>query len=331
MLIASARAYAKLNLTLEVVGRRPDGYHDLRSLVAAVDWYDDLRGWLMDAPGVELRCDRAELANRDNLVYLAACRLAGWCGQGGAPSSPRVGDRLPSPAPGRDGAPGRKPVPQGKLSVAPGLTIELRKRLPIGAGLGGGSSDAAATLAICNHLWDLGLSRDELAGVGDKIGSDVAVFFSLPRAVMAGRGELVEPVEVGWSGWAVLVSSGAVVSTAQVYGAWRPGDKHGRAAEALETALTAKSAPELSGCLFNDLEAAVFRVSPAVKQCFDRLQTSGFAGRVRVTGAGSVLYVLEDDRDTARAVAKDICDRNIGLAVRVVRVLKRETLVVREE
>ncbi len=222
-------------------------------------------------------------------------------------------------------------MPQGKLPVAPGVTIELRKRLPIGAGLGGGSSDAAATLAICNHLWDLGLSRDELAGVGGKIGSDVAMFFSLPRAVMTGRGERVEPVDAGWSGWAVLVSSGAVVSTAQVYEAWRSGDKHGRATEALETALTAKSARELSGCLFNDLEGAVFRVSSAVKQCFDRLSAIGLAGRVRVTGAGSVLYVLEDDRDAARAVAQDIGDRRIGLAARVVRVLTRETLVVREE
>jgi len=294
-LIATVRAYAKLNLTLEVFGRRPDGYHDLRSLIVGIDWYDDVRGVLTTGPGIEFRCDRAELAGKDNLVYLAAYRLA------------------------------------ERFGPAPGVALELGKRLPIGAGLGGGSSDAAAALAVCNHLWALGLSRDELSRVGAEIGSDVALFFSLPCAVMTGRGECVGPAAMSWSGWAVLVSVGTFVSTAEVYKAWRPGDKGGCGLEALETAMTAGTAEELSACLFNDLEPAVFRVSPEVEECCARLEGIGLGKRVRVAGAGSVLYLLEDDQEAARAVADDILDQGIGVATRIARILTNQTLVVREE
>ena len=126
MLIVTARAYAKLNLTLEVVGRRRDGYHDLRSLVAAVDWHDDVRASLTDVPGVDVKCDQAALANRDNLVYLAAHGLAGWyglpaCGTGFQPVISPAGSRCH-----------RMPVPQSIAFGPPNLPrrSEARNEIP---------------------------------------------------------------------------------------------------------------------------------------------------------------------------------------------------------
>ena len=95
--------------------------------------------------------------------------------------------------------------------------------------------------------------------------------------------------------------------------------------------MTAGTAEELSACLFNDLEPAVFRVSPEVEECCARLEGIGLGKRVRVAGAGSVLYLLEDDQEAARAVADDILDQGIGVATRIARILTNQTLVVREE
>jgi len=123
-------APAKINLSLDIRGRRPDGYHEIRSVFQTIRLHDRLRIARVDDDGVSLRCSLRELETPENLVL-------------------RVADAL-----------------RTQHRVEQGAAIELRKAIPMGAGLGGGSSDAAAALLGLNAIWDLGLSRDELAATG---------------------------------------------------------------------------------------------------------------------------------------------------------------------
>ena len=150
------RAYAKLNLTLEVLGKREDGYHDLASIIQTVDLWDELE--FEGGDGVEFECSDESLNGTDNLVVKAAKVL-----------HEAVGRNL-------------------------GAKIVLRKRIPIAAGLGGGSADAAATLRGLNRLCGLGLSEDELVEIGAKVGSDVPFLVSGGTGLVGGRGETMEPL-----------------------------------------------------------------------------------------------------------------------------------------
>ncbi|RME38992.1 MAG: 4-(cytidine 5'-diphospho)-2-C-methyl-D-erythritol kinase, partial [Planctomycetota bacterium] len=184
----TGRAPAKINLTLAVLGKRPDGYHELRSMVIGVGLYDAVTLAPRAAGAPAVRCDVPELAREDNLAWRAVERLAGR--EGVDPSA---------------------------------LSLRLDKRIPVGSGMGGGSSDAAAVLRLLNAVGRMGYDRRELAGIGAALGSDVPVFFHLPAARMSGRGERVEPVSMRWSGWVMLVHTGIEVSTRAVYAAW---DEH---------------------------------------------------------------------------------------------------------
>jgi 4-diphosphocytidyl-2-C-methyl-D-erythritol kinase len=278
-----ALAPAKLNLTLDVLGVRSDGYHELHSLVVGAGLFDRIRCRAEGTGSVKLNCNHDALANDSNLAYQAAMLLASRCG------------------------------------TRSGLRIELlEKVIPIGAGLGGGSSDAAAALRLCNLVWGTGWHEEDLARLGAEIGSDVPVFFHLPSAVMRGRGEQVEAVSLRWSGWGLLVFGGQIVSTSKVYRAWRRADGRAMATGADEAAIEATSAKDLSSLLSNHLEPAVFRVAPEVKQVYDELVKLG-VGEVRVSGAGSAMYVLFDDEASARHAAKSVKENNIGAGAVVVR------------
>jgi 4-diphosphocytidyl-2-C-methyl-D-erythritol kinase len=267
-----ADAPAKINLTLEVLGCRDDGFHELRSLVIGVDLADRVRCRTSTVPGISLHCDDPALNNGDNVAVLAARSLAKYC------------DREPA------------------------LRIDLQKHIPVGGGLGGGSSDAATTLRLCDFLWETGLDTTELAAIGAELGSDVPLFFSLPSAVIEGRGELVSPVQLRWSGWVLLLCPPIPVSTAEVYRAFRPDDSDGFPSGTDRDILHAASAAELSELLSNHLETAVFRVCPTVYSLREAL-TSLDLTSVHVTGSGSALYCLFDDPEPALRAANKIQER----------------------
>lgn len=266
---------AKINLTLEVLGRRADGYHELRSVVAGVDLRDMLTLAESGAAGIHVECSQSELSNRDNLAARAVARLA------------------------------------ARVGIAPEVGLHLHKRIPVAAGLGGGSSDAAAALAGAARLWRLEIGRDELAALGARVGSDVPLFFHLPAAVMEGRGERVRSVRLRWHGWVLLVSAGVPVSTAAVYGAFGATGVGGAPAERHENVLRAATADELNRLAFNELEPAVFRVAPAVGRLHEGLERAGF-GPFRVSGAGSTLFRLFDDCLAAQDVAAELNQRGLG-------------------
>src|SRR5947209_6051624 len=155
-------APAKVNLYLEVLAKRPDGYHELETLLVAVSLFDTLVFRDLPSPELRLRCNVRSLSTGpDNLIVRAARLL------------------------------------QQHARCARGADVRLVKRIPLAAGLAGGSTDAAATLAGLNRLWRLGLTQAELALLGAELGSDVAFFFATPAAWCTGRGEQVDPVTLG--------------------------------------------------------------------------------------------------------------------------------------
>jgi 4-diphosphocytidyl-2-C-methyl-D-erythritol kinase len=180
-------APAKVNLILRVLDRRPDGYHNLWSLMQTVALEDELRLRLRPGTtGVTVRCDDATLpTDGRNLVSCAAALVLE---RSGLPASRQVG-----------------------------VDIGIAKRIPVSAGLGGGSSDAAATILGLNRLLGLGWSAGEMAKVGEPLGSDVPFFFSAPAAVVRGRGEHVTPVILSGGRWVVLVNPGFPIETRWAY------------------------------------------------------------------------------------------------------------------
>src|SRR5215510_13216290 len=176
-------APAKINLILRILNRRPDGFHNLWSVMQTVALDDEVQIRLRtDRHDIRLRCDEAQLAaDQSNLVYRAATEM----------------------------------LARAQQSI--GLDIELRKRIPMGAGLGGGSSDAAATIIGLNHLLQLGWSRDRMAEVGQSLGSDIPFFLFSPSAVVAGRGEAVTPMTIEGRRWVLLVKPEFGVETKWAY------------------------------------------------------------------------------------------------------------------
>ncbi len=291
---ATGEAPAKVNLTLEVLGRREDGFHELRSLVMGVDLRDRVQCLVTSRSGLTIECSDSKLGTDQNLTVRAADALARRCG--------------------RD----------------PKLTIRLEKRIPVGAGLGGGSSDAATTLRLCDRLWNTGLGGTELSRIGAEIGSDVPFFFSLPAAVITGRGEKVRPVRLPWSGWVLLVLPDINISTAAVYRAWRLEDA-GHSPRAMDEAvMRATRASDLSEKLINHLEPAAFRVCPPLARLSEELNGMGL-GPLQVSGSGSALFRLFDDPETARQAAKTIEDRLPQLRTEVVSAPAGEGPLVSED
>jgi len=262
-------APAKVNLFLEVLGKRADGYHEIATLILAIDLEDELDVAPAESGELSLTCDDPALpTGPENLVLKAASRL------------------------------------RAETGTSAGARIHLRKRIPWAAGLGGGSSDAAAALEGLNELWKLGLSTAALARVGSDIGSDVPFFLNGPAAWCTGRGEVVSPVAVGRQLDLVLVKPPEGLSTADVYRRLVvPGTPvDGRAAR---EALASGDVEALGRALFNRLQEPAFVLSPAVAETGRRVQGVGAAGSL-MTGSGSALFALCRSPSEARRVHDDL-------------------------
>ena len=265
------RAPAKLNLYLRVLGRRPDGYHELETLFERIDLADELRfesrpqGLTLTSAETALSC------GDDNLVVRAARLLQAACGTG------------------------------------QGASIQLIKRIPIAAGLGGGSSDAATTLLGLNTLWGLGWRRERLLPLAARLGSDVPFFLhETPFAVGRGRGEQCQPCAEGLRLSHVLVVPPERLATREVYAgaqfdltAPRPSISIG------EHALRNGSLSELATGLWNDLQPEAIRRCPVISIITTRLRTVGCSG-VSLSGSGPAVFGLCRDRAHAQAVAEQL-------------------------
>jgi len=277
----SAYAPGKINLILDVLGRRPDGFHDIHSLAIGVGLSDRLTCTWPSPHGLTLECSDPTLHADLNLASRAALTLA-----------LRKGIDLQ-------------------------VEIGLDKNIPVGAGLGGGSSDAAAALRLCNELWHTRCSDLDLAQMGAELGSDVPLFFHLPAVEISGRGECVAPFPMTWHGYALLIFPGIHVSTADVYKAWRPEDVCSDHTAAFDELHTIARADRLHERLRNQLEPALFRVCQRVRQAQEALSSLGLP-HTCITGSGSALFRLFDDPDPANHAARLIRDNLNDLKVTVV-------------
>jgi len=280
----TVQAPAKVNLTLRVLGRRPDGYHDLESVVAAVTLFDVLEFGASD--DLHLACEGIPVsAGEDNLVLRAARLLR-------TESGTRAGAR-----------------------------VRLEKRIPPGRGFGGGSADAAATLVALDALWGLGLAREDLARLGARVGSDVPFFFGSPVAILRGRGERLEAVGARSPWWLALAWPDYGLATVDVYAALdRLAESVNGRPEA--TAILEALEGPASGAaawLVNDLEGAARRVRLDGMDLRAVFRQSGVAS-VGMTGSGSAYFALADTEGQARRFGD--AARAAGAEATVVRPLR---------
>ena len=262
-------AHAKINLTLEVLGTRPDGYHELRSIVAAIPLHDDVE--LQDAPAGEVSVEMVgdgleipDVPNEKNLAVRAARALQKACG------------------------------------VARGVRIRIVKRIPAGAGLGGGSADAAAVLNGLNELWGVGLSTERLCAVGAEVGSDVPALVLGGVVMMEGRGERVRACDAGETPASYLRAQRPATPTSG-----RPATPiEGRPAtpifderfvlrvpnvNASTARVYAEFREEDRGKGRNDLQPAACRLYPVIAETIAEMEAEGLEG-VQMSGSGSAVF-----------------------------------------
>lgn len=256
-------APAKLNLFLHVTGRRPDGYHSLQTLFRFVGLHDTVRFVPRSDGQIVLANPIAGVAPETDLTVRAAQALRRAAG------------------------------------VRDGVTIQLDKRLPMGGGLGGGSSDAATVLLALNSLWRLGGSQAELQSLALPLGADVPVFVFGHSAFAEGVGEALTPVALA-PAWYLIVHPGASVPTARIFSS----PLLRRDTPAMPPADWPRALNDGVGA--NDLEAVAVSLYPEVGAALDWLSAqSETKGRVRMTGSGACVFAVFDDPATAQAV----CDR----------------------
>lgn len=283
------RAPAKINLYLRVLGRRSDGYHEIESVMQMVGLYDEV----VVRPrrkGIRLTVEGGDLpSGPGNLAYNAAAAMALEAG----------GSRAAS--------------------------IHLVKRIPLGAGLGGGSSDAATVLIALNRLWRLHWPRPRLAALGATLGSDVPFFFSGPTAWVTGRGERVAPAPAlrpSGSGpvpaWAVLVNPGFAVSTKWAFEAL--GETRGLTnVEAIYKMSRLSEAPPASvWSMANDLEQVSAARHPVIEEIKTHLRTAG-ARAVRMSGSGPTVFGMFGTGSEAAKACEDLSPSWRRWVVRVLR------------
>ncbi|MGQ9574564.1 MAG: 4-(cytidine 5'-diphospho)-2-C-methyl-D-erythritol kinase [Thermoguttaceae bacterium] len=286
------QAPAKLNLFLEVLGKRADGYHEIEALVTPVDLYDTL--YFRDGGGrqVTFTCQKGYSA---------------WgAGQGWLEGLPEGPDNLAVRAVellGREAGRGL------------GGHIHLIKRIPTAAGLGGGSSDAAAALWAANTVWGLGRSQEELAKLGAQLGADVPLFFAHGPAVCRGRGDRVEAVGQLGALWFVVVRPPVGLSTAAAYQACRP-PAEPRSVQPLLEALRQGNLGVAGRLLLNRLEPAAESLSPWVRRLRQELARSDCLGH-QLTGSGSCYFGLCRHARHARRVAQRLQAKGVGIALTV--------------
>jgi 4-diphosphocytidyl-2-C-methyl-D-erythritol kinase len=258
-------APAKLNLFLDVLGKRPDGYHDLATCMVPLSLADTLA--FAPADTLSLTCDDPRLSTGpENLVMKAAELLRTRTG------CPR------------------------------GAAITLTKRIPMQAGLGGGSSDAATTLLGLNELWDLRLGHADLLELAGQLGSDVPFFLARSAAWCTGRGEVVVPFDLPSELNFVLLCPGVGLSTAAVFRHCQPSDTP-MSTEPLRRALAAGDAAAVGRSLFNRLQAPAEALCPAVarlRQHCEQLASRGWWWGHGMTGSGSTYFVLARDAGSAQ-------------------------------
>jgi 4-diphosphocytidyl-2-C-methyl-D-erythritol kinase len=258
-------APAKLNLFLHITGQRPDGYHLLQTVFQILDFGDELTFSLNDNNRINLRSDLADVPATQNLVMRAARLL------------------------------------QAHSHCELGADITLTKRLPMGGGLGGGSSDAATTLLGLNKLWDLQLDIDTLARLGLQLGADVPVFVRGYSSWAEGIGEILTPIELPEQ-WFVVLTPDCSINTADIFSA----EQLTRNTAAITIAAFSQGGNQIA--TRNDCQPVVEQAYPAVRNVLKWLSSHTAC---RMTGTGSSVFAGLPTREQAEAV---LAQKPIGVS-----------------
>ncbi len=269
------RAPAKVNTVLKVVGRRDNGFHDLSMVMVPLTLSDEIK--LTQIPkGVELILDGAGddgMLGDDNLASRAAREIF------------------------------------SESRIDSGVRIELKKEIPVAAGLGGGSSDAAAVLRGMNELFNLNWSSERLAGIGGRLGSDVPFFCYGGPALVEGIGDRVKPLSEFPNISFILVNPGFAVSTPWVYKKWdemaQPSEIEGLTVEKTGDRVPPASLSEVVGSLHNDLELVTIPEYPEIGKIKKRLMDLGAAGTL-MSGSGPTVFGIFKERSTRDAALDEL-------------------------
>lgn len=259
-------APAKVNLGLEILRRRPDGYHELETIFYRIALADTIE--LHERPrGSTMTCDDPSLSiGPDNLCLRAVEAMR----------SATSNDR--------------------------GVHVVLHKRIPTGAGLGGGSSDAAAVLKGLNERWSAGLSLERLKEIGATLGSDVPALLGGPLAFGRGRGEILEDLPPAFSHWLVCVTPPVAVSTAWAYGRLQLRTRPERTSLRERFLRAVPDLRALDTVLTNDFEDVVLPAHPPIAEVKRLLREAGCTAAL-MSGSGSSVFGLTTDRASAEAAA----------------------------
>lgn len=266
-------APAKINLVLEVLGKRADGYHEIKSVVQTIDLCDEL--FLEKAEHISLECDKPELSGPDNLVLRGADSI------------------------------------KERSGYREGCRIVLRKNIPVAAGLGGGSSDAAATLKGLNNLWGLGMSRADLMSVAIPLGSDVPLFMYGGSLLMKGRGEKVTPIPQIKNLWFVVLVPDLPAmpdKTKSLYAQLdTAGFSTGSHAQSFLHGLKTNNIVNTSN-LFNAFESVAFRAFSGLEHYWQAFLQAG-AVDVHLAGSGPALFSLFSELSAAEDCLNKLASR----------------------
>lgn len=277
---------AKVNLTLDILSRRADGYHELASVVHTVGIWDEIDLELLPGGPVSFRCNRADLAGDDNLCVRAV--------------------RVWNQATGDDF----------------GARIHLEKRIPTGAGLGGGSGNAAAILLALNQAAETPVSEEKLCEIGAKLGADVPLFLRGGAVLMEGIGEKLTPL-APLEGWVLVVKPEESYSTPAIYRAWDDGEfQSQRDTPRLIEVWDGGNVGAIAACAGNDLERAAAQISKLPAQLIALLRDAGALG-ARMSGSGSACFGVFEAETAAReaksrlqtVLAKDVLLRDAQVFV----------------
>lgn len=261
---------AKINPVLEVLGKRPDGFHELALVFQAVGFYDEL-SFHPTKKDVELAIleSPGPLAVDDSNLVVKAAKL----------------------------------FLKEALKDAHGVRIELKKRIPLAAGLGGGSSDAAAALLGLQWLFNTKVPEKDLQAMAAKLGSDVPFFLTGGTALGTGRGEKIEPWDDFFQMHLVLIKPEAGLSTQSVYGSGKARLSSGEKARAFRDVLKRKDLSIVGQSLLNGLEPAALHLMPEIAMLKKRLLEDGAIAAL-VSGSGPTVFALTESREKAETLAR---------------------------
>jgi 4-diphosphocytidyl-2-C-methyl-D-erythritol kinase len=271
------KAYGKINLGLDVIRKRPDGYHDLEMIMQMVGIYDDIIITKTDnSDEIKVETDKMILSNgKGNLAYMAAKLL------------------------------------MDEFGIHQGICIHINKRIPIAGGMAGGSSDCAATLKGINEMFRLGLNQEQLMKRGVKLGADVPYCVLGKTAVAKGIGDILTPLPTPPKCHVIIAKPPISVSTAYVYGHIRPNEITKRPdTEGMIKAIEEQDLYRLASLLYNVMEEVTVPEYPIIQQIKEMLIKEGALNSI-MSGSGPTVFALFDDIEKAQNAKKAL--ENTGL------------------